>query len=59
MKLRFGSVGMELPLSKDLSIEAANVGAVTRQILVKTLRAGKDLACALVFCKAWRSMTVL
>jgi hypothetical protein len=26
------------------------VGAVTRQLLVKTLRAGKDLACALVIC---------
>jgi hypothetical protein len=28
----------------------AIVGAVTRQLLEKTLQAGKDLACALVIC---------
>jgi hypothetical protein len=30
------------------SRKTAIVGAVTRQLLVKTLRAAKDLACALV-----------
>jgi hypothetical protein len=29
----------------------AIVGTVTRQLLVKTLRAAKDLVCALVICK--------
>jgi hypothetical protein len=32
----------------------AIVGAVARQLLVKTRRAGKDLACALVNCKVWK-----
>jgi hypothetical protein len=27
------------------------VGAVTRQLLVKTLQAGKDLVCVVVICK--------
>jgi hypothetical protein len=30
------------------------VGAVTRQLLVKTLQGGKDLTCALVICKVWK-----
>jgi hypothetical protein len=37
----------------------AIVGVVTRQLLVKTLQAGKDLACALVICKVWKLVTVL
>jgi hypothetical protein len=32
----------------------ATVGAITRQLLVKTLQAGKDLACALEICKVWK-----
>jgi hypothetical protein len=32
----------------------ATVKAVTRQILVKALEAGKDLACALVIFKMWK-----
>jgi hypothetical protein len=32
----------------------AIVGAVTRQLLVKTLQAGRDLACGVVNCKVWR-----
>jgi hypothetical protein len=31
----------------------AIVGAVKRQLLVKTLQAGKHLGCVLVICKAW------
>jgi hypothetical protein len=33
----------------------AVVGAVTRQLLVKTLLAGKDLACTLLICKVWKN----
>jgi hypothetical protein len=33
--------------------------AVTSQLLVKTLQAGRDLACAVVICKAWNSAIVL
>jgi hypothetical protein len=40
--------GLE-PGSRGIGI----VKAVTRKRLVKTLRAGKDLACALVICKVW------
>jgi hypothetical protein len=32
----------------------AIVEAVTSQLLVKTLQAGEDLACALVICKVWK-----
>jgi hypothetical protein len=32
----------------------AIVEAVTRQLLVKTLQAAKDLVCALVICKLWK-----
>jgi hypothetical protein len=35
----------------------AIVGAVTRQLLVKILRAGTDLVCALVNCKLWKLAT--
>jgi hypothetical protein len=41
-KLQLSSVGRELPFRKDMSPEAATVKAVTRQLLVKTLWAGKD-----------------
>jgi hypothetical protein len=37
----------------------ATVGAVNRQLLVKTLQAGKDLACAAVNCKVWKLAMVL
>jgi hypothetical protein len=37
----------------------AIVGAVTRQLLVKTLRAGKDLACITANCKLWKSAMAL
>jgi hypothetical protein len=33
--------------------------AITRKRLVKTLQAGKDLACAVVIFKVWKSATVL
>jgi hypothetical protein len=33
--------------------------AVTRERLVKTQQAGKDLACAVVICKAWRLVVAL
>jgi hypothetical protein len=36
------------------SREIAIVKAVTRQLQVKTLQAGKDLACALVICEVWK-----
>jgi hypothetical protein len=32
----------------------SHVGAVTRQLLVKTLQAVKDLMCTLVNCKVWK-----
>jgi hypothetical protein len=32
----------------------AIVEAITRQLLVKTLQAGKYLACVLVICKVWK-----
>jgi hypothetical protein len=32
---------------------------VTRKLLVKTLQAGKELACAVVICKVWKSAIVL
>jgi hypothetical protein len=38
--------GLE-PGSRGIAI----VGAATRQVLVKTLQAGKDLVCALVICE--------
>jgi hypothetical protein len=44
-------------LRKNLSEEAEEsrlLQAVTREWLVKTGQAGKDLACAMVICKMWR-----
>jgi hypothetical protein len=37
----------------------AIVGAITRQLLVKTLGAGKDLICALVNSKVWKLAVTL
>jgi hypothetical protein len=34
--------------------ESLLIEVVTREKLVKTLQAGKDLACAVVICKLWR-----
>jgi hypothetical protein len=51
------SVGKEPPFGEDLSPEAEEYPfseAVTRQLLVKTLRAGKYLACALMNFKVWK-----
>jgi hypothetical protein len=45
--LKYSSVGRELPFREDLRPEAENyplLKPVTRKRLVKTLRAGKDLA---------------
>jgi hypothetical protein len=56
------SVGRELPFREDLSVEAEKspvLEAVSREWLVKTQQAGKDLACAVVICKAWRLVMVL
>jgi hypothetical protein len=53
---------MEPPFKDDLSPEAEEqplLEAITRKLLVKTLRAGKDLACALVNCKVWKLVMVL
>jgi hypothetical protein len=35
------------------------LGAVTKQLLVKTLRAGKDIAGTVVFCEVWRLAVAL
>jgi hypothetical protein len=51
------SVGREPPFSEDLSAEAGEsplLEIVSREWLVKTQQAGKDLACAVVICKVWR-----
>jgi hypothetical protein len=37
----------------------AIVGAITRQLLVNTLQAGKDFTRALVICKAWSSVMAI
>jgi hypothetical protein len=53
---------MKVALQRELELGSrgiAIVGAVTRQLLVKTLGAGKDLASALVICKIWRSAIAL
>jgi hypothetical protein len=47
----------ESPFREDLSAEAENcplLEAVTREGLVKTQHAGKDLSCAVVICEVWR-----
>jgi hypothetical protein len=44
------------PDSNDVSTEAEEsslLEAVTKKLLVKTLQALKDLACAAVICKVW------
>jgi hypothetical protein len=51
------SVGMEPPFREYLSPEEEKwplLEAVTRICLLKTLQAGKDLACTLVKCKVWK-----
>jgi hypothetical protein len=51
------TVRWELRFRQDLSVEAEEsplLEAVTRERLVKTEQAGKDLACAVVICKMWR-----
>jgi hypothetical protein len=50
------TVGSEPPFSEDLSTEAeeqALLEAVTRQLLVKTLRDGKDFVRPVVLCNGW------
>jgi hypothetical protein len=45
-RVRWKAVGRETPFGEDLNAEAEEsplLEAVTRQLLVKTLRAGKDL----------------
>jgi hypothetical protein len=56
------SVWREPPFREDLDPGAEDyplLEAVTRQLLVKTLRAGKALENALVNCKVWKSATAL
>jgi hypothetical protein len=51
------SVRRELPFREDLSAEAEEsplLEAVTRERLVKTQQAVKDLSCAVVIRKVWR-----
>jgi hypothetical protein len=51
------SVGREPAFREDLSAETEEyplLEAVTRELLVKTRQARKDLACAMVICKVWR-----
>jgi hypothetical protein len=53
---------MEPPFREDLSADAEEyplLEAVTRQRLVKTQQAGRDLACAVVTCKIWRIATAV
>jgi hypothetical protein len=48
---------MDPQFREDLRPEAEEyqlLGAVIRKLLVKTLQARKDLACALLICKVWR-----
>jgi hypothetical protein len=49
-------------LREDLSLEAEEsplLKVVTRERLVKTQQAGKDLAGAVVICKVWRIVMAL
>lgn len=46
--------GLE-PRSRRLAI----IGAVTKQLLVKTLQARKDLACVVMVYKVWKSAMAL
>jgi hypothetical protein len=53
---------MEPPFRKDLSAEAEESPlseTVTRERLVKTQKAAKGLAVAVVNCKMWRSAMAL
>jgi hypothetical protein len=50
-------VEREPPFREDLSMEAEGsplLEAISREWLVKTQQAGRDLACAVVICKVWR-----
>jgi hypothetical protein len=58
----FYLVVRQWPAGNGVSAKAEKsrlLDAVTRKRLVKILQAGKDLACALVICEAWRSAMVL
>jgi hypothetical protein len=62
LRLKNSSFGREPLFKKDLSTEAEKkplLEAVTRKCSVKTLHARKDLACAVVICKVWKSSIVL
>jgi hypothetical protein len=51
------AVGREPPFREDLSLEVEEsplLEAVTRERLVKTQHAGKDLVGAVVICELWR-----
>jgi hypothetical protein len=55
--VKIESVGRELPFREHLSMKAEEpplLEVVTRERLLKTQKAGTDLACAVVICKAWR-----
>jgi hypothetical protein len=56
------SVEREPPLRENLSEEAEEsplLEAFTRERLVKTQQAGKDLARAVVICELWRLAVAL
>jgi hypothetical protein len=56
------SVGREPPFREDLSTEAEEyqlLEVFTRQLLLKRLWVGKDLACVLVISKVWKLSMVL
>jgi hypothetical protein len=56
------AVGRDSPFREELSTEAEEeplLEAVNRKCLVKTLQAGKDIACAGVIGKVWKSMMAL
>jgi hypothetical protein len=51
------SIGRKPPFREDLSVKAEKyplLEAVSREELVKTQQAGKDVTCAVVICKLWR-----
>jgi hypothetical protein len=55
-------VGREPPFREDFSAEAEEsppLEAVTREQLVKTLQAGKNLVGGVVICEVWRSTVAL
>jgi hypothetical protein len=54
--------GRQPPFKENLAVETEEsplLEAVTREWLVKTQEAGKDLVCALVICKVWRLVMAL